>query len=346
MSYHLRDLGSKRCIDRVVLQRSFLSLDTVNPHPPRRRANLKAHPEVETLVGPDPRTVVITLAVVIGQTLVAALFGRLGLTYWWLALIAAFCIGAFANHAMFVVIHDAVHNSVFIRPFWNRLVAILADLPNTIPTAMAFRCYHLKHHSHLGDYNYDADLPSHWEVSLFGRRWYWKAFWLFFFPIFQLTRLGRLKGAVPVGGRWTYINAACLLIFDLGVLTFLAPNALFYHFASFWFSLGGLHPLCGRLIQEHFIFDRAQETCDYYGPLNLVALNAGYHNEHHDFPDVAWTRLPLLRQMSPEFYNHLKSHRSWSRLLIEFIFNPRLNLIFPGRPQRDPPWGVMTPEIR
>ena len=96
MSYHLRDLGSKRCIDPVVLQRSFLSVDTVNPHPPRRRPILKAHPEVETLVGPDPRTVVITLAVVIGQTLVAALFGLLGLTYWWLALIAAFCIGAFA----------------------------------------------------------------------------------------------------------------------------------------------------------------------------------------------------------------------------------------------------------
>ena len=79
-------------------------------------------------------------------------------------------------------------------------------------------------------------------------------------------------------------------------------------------------------IQEHFTFDPAQETFDYYGPLNLVALNIGYHNEHHDFPDVPWSALPRLKQMAPEFYDDLKTHKSWVALWAKFIFDPQFTL--------------------
>ena len=91
-----------------------------------------------------------------------------------------------------------------------------------------------------------------------------------------------------------------------------ARMRLLYLFASFWFSVGGLHPLGARWLQEHFTADPSQETFDYYGPLNLVALNIGYHNEHHDFPDVPWSRLPRLKRMAPEFYDGLKTHKSWA----------------------------------
>jgi sphingolipid delta-4 desaturase len=305
---------------------SFIPTRAKRPHPLRRRAILAAHPEVSGLIGHDERTAAITAAVVATQTLIAGLFGFLGLGYWWLAVLAGFGIGAFANHAMFVVIHDATHNVIFKNLSLNKWVAILADLPNTVPTAMGFRCYHMKHHSHLGDYDYDADLPSHWEARLFGHSTLGKAAWMFLFPALQLARLGRLKGTVPMRNRWTYINAGCLIVYDLGILIFLGPNALVYLFASFWFSVGGLHPLGARWVQEHYTFDPAQETFDYYGPLNLVALNIGYHNEHHDFPDVPWTRLPQLTRMAPEFYDGLKTHASWSGLLFKFIFDPHFTL--------------------
>src|SRR5580704_8462666 len=90
----------------------FLQTESSRPHPPRRRAILLAHPEVAGLIGHDPITAAITLCVVGGQVVIAGLLGSLGLGYWWLALIAAFGIGAFANHAMFVVIHDACHNAI------------------------------------------------------------------------------------------------------------------------------------------------------------------------------------------------------------------------------------------
>jgi hypothetical protein len=52
----------------------------------------------------------------------------------------------------------------------------------------------------------------------------------------------------------------------------------------------------------------------------------GYHNEHHDLPSVPWNNLPKLRRMAPEFYDSLKYHSSWSRLLFQFIFDKRYSL--------------------
>jgi hypothetical protein len=94
---------------------------------------------------------------------------------------------------------------------------------------------------------------------------------------------------------------------------------------AFLFSIG-LHPVGARWIQEHYTYDFDQETFSYYGPINWVALNMGYHNEHHDLPSVPWNNLPKLRTIAPEFYNNLKYHSSWSRLLLQFIFDKRYTL--------------------
>ena len=45
----------------------------------------------------------------------------------------------------------------------------------------------------------------------------------------------------------------------------------------------------------------------------------GYHNEHHDFPSVPWTRLPALRALAPEFYDNIPSHPSWPMVIVNFI---------------------------
>ena len=320
------DLGRTRRVEAATFRRGFLPAELKRPHPIRRMAILKAHPDVRALMGQDIWTFWITVGVVVGQVGMAALMGHLGVGHWWVAVLAAYGIGAFANHAMFVVIHDGTHNLVFKNVILNKLIVILADLPNAIPTGMGFRCYHVKHHSHLGDYDFDADLPSRWEADLVGNKWYMKAGWMFFFAVFQLTRLERLKGTVPMRNRWTLYNTLAIIAFDLAILYVCGLNGLVYLLASFWFSVGGLHPLGARWVQEHFTFDPDQETYDYYGPLNIVALNIGYHNEHHDFPDIPWRRLPQLRKAAPEFYDTLNTHSSWFGLFVTFIFDRRYTL--------------------
>ena len=102
------------------------------------------------------------------------------------------------------------------------------------------------------------------------------------------------------------------------------PGFLYLVFA-FLFSIG-LHPVGARWIQEHYTYDFDQETFSYYGPINLVALNMGYHNEHHDLPSIPWNNLPKPRVIAPEFYNKSKYHSSWSRLLFQFVFDRRYSL--------------------
>lgn len=338
---HALDLGRTQRAKPSTFRRGFLPAELHRPHPIRRMAIMKAHPDVRSLMGHDPLTAFIIGSVVAVQFLLAVVMGRLALNHWWVALLVAYGFGAFANHAMFVAIHDATHNLVFKNVVLNKLSLIFADLPNGIPTGMGFRCYHVKHHSHLGDYDFDADLPSRWEADLVGNKWYMKAAWMFFFAVFQLARLERLKGTVPMRNRWTTYNALAVAAFDLLVVYFGGLNGVIYLFASFWFSVGGLHPLAARWVQEHFTFDPKQETFDYIGPLNRVALNIGYHNEHHDFPDIPWRRLPMLRKLAPEFYETLNSHHSWFGLFFAFIFDSRYTLY--SRVDRSPS-TLGTPE--
>jgi len=66
------------------------------------------------------------------------------------------------------------------------------------------------------------------------------------------------------------------------------------------------------------------ETYSYYGPLNYIAWNVGYHVAHHDFPAVPASRLPEVHRIAPEWYDRVPSHPSWAWSLVEFITDPGL----------------------
>ena len=302
-------------------QTGFIRSTEPEPHKARTKALLQAHPEVRTLIGRNPYSFLLIVAVVLVQTTIA---WALRNQPWWIILAVAWLVGAFANHALFVLIHECAHNLVFKKRTWNLWASVLATLPNTFPSSIGFRKYHLKHHAFQGVYDLDADIANEWEARLIGQSPVRKLFWMLFFPFFQGLRPPRLR-EVKFYDRWTWIEAVATFGFDALILYFWGPWALLYLFASLFFSIG-LHPLGARWIQEHFIVKPPQETYSYYGPLNHIALNVGYHNEHHDIPSIPWNRLPRVRELAPEFYNSLYYHTSWMRLWMQFIFDPDLNL--------------------
>lgn len=58
----------------------------------------------------------------------------------------------------------------------------------------------------------------------------------------------------------------------------------------------------------------------------MLTEQVGYHNEHHDFPSVAWTKLPELRRIAKEFYEPLPAHKSWPYVTWKFITDPNVGM--------------------
>jgi len=292
------------------------------PHRLRTQQLLQRHPEVRELIGPNPATFWWTAGIAALQIVTAWLVAD---RPWWVVVAVAYTIGAFADHALFVMIHECAHRLVFKRTIPNVLTSLLANLPQFFPGAVSFTKYHLKHHAFQGVYELDGDLPFRWEARLVGSSPLGKALWLLLFPVFQALRPWRVK-EVRLWDRWTAVNLVELIAFDALVWVVLGPMAFLYLVLSLFFSIG-LHPLGARWIQRHYLTEEGtQETHSYYGPLNRFAFNVGYHNEHHDFPSVPWNKLPRVRALAPEVYGTLVSHDSWARLLWRFLFDRKLTL--------------------
>ena len=204
------------------------------------------------------------------------------------------------------------------------LAGIAANLPQFFPSAISFKRYHLKHHSYQGVHELDADLPGYWEAKLINNYSIGKAIWLMLFPFFQILRAVRLK-EIAIVDWWIALNCVTQIAFNAALWFVLGPKAFVYMLLSLFFSIG-LHPLGARWIQEHYLTSGTQETHSYYGGLNKLALNVGYHNEHHDFPSVPWNKLPQLKNTAPEAYETLRAHNSWTLLLLRFLFDREISL--------------------
>lgn len=292
-----------------------------NPHHVRVRQILKQHPEVKELIGKNPYTIFMILGLVGAQIAISYFLKDAS---WWLVFLVAYGVGAFISHALWVMIHESSHGLIFRGKLPNLMAGIIANLPHIFASSVSFQRYHLKHHAHQGEHDLDADLPDFWEARLISNNPFSKMIWFLFFPVFQVTRTARLN--IELFDRWILLNWIIQLSFNVALFVFIGPKAFVYMLASFFFSVG-LHPLGARWIQEHYLtLDPVQETYSYYGPLNKVAFNVGFHNEHHDFPSIPWNKLPQIKSKAPDYYDTLLSHQSWTKLFFSFIFNPKLSL--------------------
>jgi sphingolipid delta-4 desaturase len=303
---------------------AFIESHGSMPHRDRAQQIRAAHPEVRALFQRDRWSALWTILLVVLQVGIG-----IGLTLlrapWWAIVIFAYAFGAFANHALFVLMHDYTHNLVFRKTNANRLGSILANVAIVFPAAIGFRNYHLLHHKYLGIRGLDADLPTPTEARWVGDSWWRKTLWLsMFWAIQALQRPTTVKKIRTIDG-WVLFNAVAMAAAMAPIVWFFGWWPVAYLFLSTLFSLG-VHPVGARWIQEHYVFREGQETYSYYGPLNKLCFNMGYHNEHHDFPQVSWSRLPAIRAAAPEFYDNLYHHKSWTRLLFHVLFSRTFRL--------------------
>lgn len=289
------------------------------PHVMRREAILKAHPEVTKLFGIDPMMRFKAPFLVVLQITAAFFASDMP---WWLFILVSYFVGATITHALFLAIHEITHDLAFKKKVHNNYLAFIANIPIVFPYAMSFKVYHGLHHWSQGKEGVDTDIPTLGEAMLF-RGFFGKVVWFMFQILFYAFRPVFVK---PIKlDKWQIYNIIFQASVMVGIFFLVGWYGILYLLISILLA-GGLHPTSGHFISEHYVFKEGQETYSYYGPLNLVTFNVGYHNEHHDFPRIPGTRLPQLKKMAPEFYDNLHSYNSWVSVILQFLFRKDVTL--------------------
>ena len=255
----------------------YVVTDGQSPHVQRARELIKRHPDVRDLFGPYPLSAVCIAAVVAFQ---------IGIAYWlrdahWLLVAAAaYLIGAFASHALFVLIHDASHNLILARHACEPRSSASSA---TSGRASRARCRFAPTTCCTTGTSTSTTTTPTWRFAgrraLVGNSPVRKALWLLVFAAVEVMRPLRIRG--QFADPWLVGNVIVIAATDYVIWRFCGVAGLAYVLLSTFIGIG-LHPLGARWIQEHYTFVAGQETYSYYGILNRLSFNIGYHNEHHD----------------------------------------------------------------
>jgi len=285
------------------------------PHAARRKEILEKYPEIKKLYGHCPKGKYVVM-VLLAIQLSAAYCVRDA--SWPLYILAAYAIGGTSNHMLMLAMHELCHNLFFRKMVHNKLFSLVANLPVGVPSAISFKRYHMEHHRYQGEDGIDTDIPTEAEGHVINTT-FTKFLFICFQVFFYAFRPLLVNPKKP--GKWEFINAACCIAFDAAIAWMWGMSALGYFLLSSFLG-AGLHPVAGHFIAEHYVFVKGAETYSYYGVLNFFAFNVGYHNEHHDFPYIPGSRLPQVRMIAPEYYDHLPHTKSWVKVIYDYITDP------------------------
>jgi sphingolipid 4-desaturase/C4-monooxygenase len=320
-------------------------------HRERAKAMIKAHPEIKDLFGNDPSTAFWCLAAAGSQIAIAMAVSD---GPWWLMLLVAYFIGTSINIMLFQLGHECVHNLVFKRQSWNRVMFTFTTLPMFLSGHHTWWAEHLVHHNDMGA---KKDFISRRRTFFLSTRMNsplflpYSAFMLvtqaarsilgLVMYVFGSLLRGRLKpgkltltvladkhlvsGYEREGSTGWAVWYPCANLAMCGLLyAYGGWLSVVYLLASQAFFTGFLNPYClGWVLGiSHFHGARKyQPTASHYGWLvNLLSFNAGLHVEHHDLMTIPWRQLPKLRKIATEFYDNLETIPSYTWLALQFVF--------------------------
>jgi len=303
-----------------VTNHDFTRVGTDEPHFSRRKEILKKYPQIKQLYGPDIRLLPAMLAISAAQ-LALSVFAATRIESLKHFMLLAYSIGGVLTHWLSLGNHELSHNLCFKSTLPNELLGLVANCAQAIPSCISFKRYHLEHHYKQGEHGTDVDVPTELEARFFNNT-FKKIFFVFLQPAFYALRPVLVYPKTPT--RMEILNNIVVLSFNLALGLKFGIKAPLFNFASTVLGMG-LHPVAGHFISEHYTFVEGQETYSYYGPLNWVTFNVGYHNEHHDFPRISGFNLPKVTAIAPEYYNNLHSYNSWPQVLYDFITRPDMS---------------------
>lgn len=336
----------------------MMSLKTDEPHATRRSLILKKYPQIKKLMIVDKRFKWIVVGIVLLQIFSFYLLSHVQ-SFWFLLITAYCFTGVINHSlslAIHEISHNQAFGPN--KPLHNKLFGIFANLPIGFPISITFKRYHLEHHRYQGNDVLDTDIPSRFEAEIFTttfRKLLWVIMQPFFYgfrPLFVypkkptwlefLNLVVQLFFDLIIGYYlgWkivVYMIGSSLIAMGLHPI---AGHFISEHYIMFEINRNEIikkaqesnnklekFPSDEELssceiingIYAHNGLMLIPETCSYYGPLNWLTFNVGYHVEHHDFPSVPGTLLPEIRKIAPEYYDSLHYHDSWTKVIYRYI---------------------------
>lgn len=295
----------------------FFRTNSDEPHSLRRKTILKLHPEIEDLYGPDWRPAPIAIMMVISQLFLACYSQFMS---WPVFLIISYVYGGTVAHSLSLMTHELSHCLVFKSKTMNEYFGIFCNIGMGLHSSSTFKRYHLEHHLFQGVEGKDADIATIWEGAFFTSIFFKTIYLLLMTAVYAIRPLAIMPKQL---NKLELLNICVVWTCNVFLVRNFGWSAGFYLFISLVFG-HGLHPMSGHFIAEHYIFVEGQETYSYYGWMNILTWNVGYHNEHHDFPRIAGWKLPQVKAIAPEFYDNLVHHKSWCYVLYCFITDPTI----------------------
>jgi sphingolipid 4-desaturase/C4-monooxygenase len=299
---------------------AFQPVKLKQQHIARKREILAKYPQIMDLHGPDIRLLPSILAITAAQ-IALSIYVAQHVTSWPLFVMLAYSIGGLLTHWLSLGNHELCHDLMCSWVEGNEILGVVANFAQAIPSFISFKKYHTDHHWFLNEANdkhVDPDVPTEWEAQFFTTP-FRKLIWVILTPAFYTLRPLFVSPKAP--GLKELLNVVAVIGFDAALVYYVGFKALFFNLLSLVLGMG-LHPVAGHFMSEHYNLygdEDRQETYSYYGILNYVTFNVGYHVEHHDFPKISGFRLPRVTAIAPEYYQSQHPHYSWIKILKDFI---------------------------
>jgi fatty acid desaturase len=217
---------------------------------------------------------------------------------------------------MTVLLHDAVHHSIFHkrREGWNRALGLVYAITSGI-SATQFTRWHLDHHDNLGDS--EDDPKRHWLSPKRTARWYKLLYCTFvLIPLYFRAAASEAKSYPAALRRTIMRERIATIVIQLSVMA-----ALFYFGGAGWNS-----PAVRIQIVPYFVVFPIAFTLNRLGqhynidpthPLkwstlmkpsrfwDFLFVYSNYHLEHHYFPSVPFYNLRKLHMELRPLYAEL-----------------------------------------
>jgi fatty acid desaturase len=224
-------------------------------------------------------------------------------------------------NAMFLLIHEGVHEILFPQKWLNDLAATAMGIAGFISFS-AYRFMHLRHHQHLGDENDPDDYHNYTNnPKLVWLLHYNRLLWatiLYLILIPSLVwRLGNTQQRIKLFAEYLLLIIVYIIIFQfvpfhLFLITWLVPFLL----TNFTINIRGL--------TQHGITDArdpflASRTIESHPIVQFLLVNENFHLEHHLFPGIPSYNLPKLHQLILLRIQRRVTCKSYSSFLLQFL---------------------------